>query len=118
MRYLSDEEKARNIAMQWFDKFNEFICYGKLQEVDDWFNFDSVILGFRFAYGQYMKKGAYRYGIPFDRYCQALSSDIGNGVLVEARKAGVIPKYKRCWAEKYQIGKGCGGVDTGEYGYE
>lgn len=98
--------------------FGEFLCYGKEEDIKIWFSPEPKYKAFRFAFGQYLKKGAFYQKIDFFEYCQALSPNIADGILKEARALGDFPEYKKSIAQKYKIGKGCGGTGTAStYGY-
>lgn len=120
MDFSYNEEQALELkeqAKQQFWKYAEYIAYG--YDAKFWEDKGNpVAQGIRFAIGQYLKKGGYR-EMEFCDYVEALSPDIGHGILHSARNKGFLPKYKRSTAIKYDIGKNCGGTGTGcLYGYD
>lgn len=105
------------------DKFAQ-ICrvmeFARFTDGIEWFSGDPIKKAYLYAVSKYITKGAiYDKKITFGEYCEALSREINNGLLKEARMLGEFPEYDRLTAKKYNIGKNCGSIGTGDiYGYE
>lgn len=111
---LKKQDEAIYNIKNLMHRFNEFLTYGKEKEAQAWWSDTDEMKAFRFAYGQYLKKGACLKGISFDEFCQALSPDIYGGILIGARKSGAFPDYRKEIAKKLNIGKNCCSTGTGD----
>ncbi|WP_207551819.1 hypothetical protein [Rodentibacter trehalosifermentans] len=110
---------AKHQCGQKFHSFCEYVTYWHGKEY--WENEDDpIVVGLRLVFGQYLKKGAYRKGIPIWDYAQCLSTDFSWGRLKPARVSGYLPPYSRRMAKKYGVEKGCGGTggDGSTYRFE
>ncbi|MEG9499877.1 hypothetical protein [Mannheimia indoligenes] len=110
---MNSKSEKESLFNSLLGSFGEFLCYGKEEDIKMWFSPEPKYKAFRFAFGQYLKKGAFYQKVDFFEYCQALSPNIADGILKEARTLGVFPEYKKLKAQKHRIKKGCGGPLTG-----